>query len=501
MGSVYLARDLKLNRPVAIKILRPEVAAAVGTERFLREIKLTAALNHPHIVALHDYGKASGLLFYVMPYVEGSSLRGRLHARRRLPIGEVVQVLRDVVDAVAYAHEQGVVHRDIKPDNVLLRQRHALLTDFGIAKAVKASATPTALTSAGIVLGTPTYMAPEQSGGAEPVDHRADIYAVGVLAYEMLAGAPPFQAESVDRMRALHATQPPAPIAERRRDVPATLAAMIMRCLNKTPAERWQSAEEMLAILEDPSLVRGSTRYSHHERPAPLGDPLVQRILTVAVDVSPAPPLCFGLPGTPEFRGFEVDLLNAMATNLDVELRCISAPWDLAFADLVGGRTDMLCRGVTITPQRRRLLDFSEPYLESELALVVLADSAIQRPDDLAGRWVGVRVATVAEEYVRERCRPGGLRTFETNEAAYRALSEHRVHAVVGHLFAATSFARSFNLRLAGPIEGTRLQLAMAFAKGNDRLRTAVNRALETVRRDGTWQRCYDQWLAEAKAV
>ncbi|HEX6091218.1 MAG TPA: serine/threonine-protein kinase, partial [Gemmatimonadales bacterium] len=192
MATVYLADDLRHRRKVAIKVLRPELAASLGPERFLREIEVAAQLTHPHILPLHDSGAVDGFLFYVMPYIDGESLRTRLDRVGELPITEAVRVLREVADALSHAHSLGVVHRDIKPDNVMLSGRHALVMDFGVAKAVSEATGKNALTTAGVALGTPTYMAPEQAAADPHLDHRVDIYALGAMGYELLAGRPPF---------------------------------------------------------------------------------------------------------------------------------------------------------------------------------------------------------------------------------------------------------------------------------------------------------------------
>jgi eukaryotic-like serine/threonine-protein kinase len=193
MAVVYLARDVKHGRDVAVKIIRPELAAAMGRERFLREIAIAAQLHHPHIVPLYDSGEADGLLYYVMPYESEHSLRDRLARDGPLPVDETLILLCDVCDALAYAHERGIVHRDVKPDNVLVTGRHAMVTDFGVAKALTESTRDSAtLTTLGMILGTPAYMAPEQIIADPQVDHRADIYAVGALAFELLTGRPPF---------------------------------------------------------------------------------------------------------------------------------------------------------------------------------------------------------------------------------------------------------------------------------------------------------------------
>ena len=213
MATVYLAEDLKHHRKVAVKVLRPDLAAALGPERFLREIEIAAQLQHPHILPLHDSGEADGFLYYVMPYVRGESLRERLAQHGELPIVDAVKIMREVVDALAHAHEQGVVHRDIKPDNVMLSGRHALVTDFGVAKAVSEATGRAKLTTAGVALGTPSYMAPEQATADPTMDHRADIYAVGALgpfcrcpprySWLCLADARHFPVESTEGGRAV----------------------------------------------------------------------------------------------------------------------------------------------------------------------------------------------------------------------------------------------------------------------------------------------------------
>ncbi len=250
MATVYLAEDVRHHRKVAVKVLRSELAATMGPERFLREIEIAARLQHPHVLPLYDSGEAGGFLFYVMPFVEGESLRAKIDREGELPVGEAVRVLRDVVDALAYAHGQGVVHRDIKPDNVLVSGRHAMVTDFGVAKAVSEATGRQQLTTAGVALGTPAYMAPEQASADPHIDHRADIYAVGVMAYELLAGTPPFTGHTPQSVLSAHVTQAPQPVTERRQSVPPALADVVMRCLEKKPADRYQTAEALLPAFE-----------------------------------------------------------------------------------------------------------------------------------------------------------------------------------------------------------------------------------------------------------
>ncbi len=249
MSRVFVAEETGLGRKVVIKVLPPELAATLSVDRFRREIQLAASLQHPHIVPLLATGGAGDLLFYFMPLVEGESLRDRLARDGELPVPEAIRVLRDVADALSYAHRHGVVHRDIKPANVLLSDGHAWVTDFGVAKALDQSR-QSSLTSTGLALGTPTYMAPEQAAADPHTDHRADIYALGVLGYEILVGQPPFTGPTAQAVVAAHLTQAPSPLAQLRPSVPPRIAAAVMRCLEKRPADRWQSAAELLHVLE-----------------------------------------------------------------------------------------------------------------------------------------------------------------------------------------------------------------------------------------------------------
>jgi tetratricopeptide (TPR) repeat protein len=250
MATVYLAHDLRHDRLVAVKVLRPELASALGPERFLREIRIAANLTHPHILPVHDSGEADGFLFYVMPYIKGDTLRQRLQRENELPVADVVSIMRDVLDALAFAHSQGVVHRDIKPDNIMLTGRHAVVTDFGVAKAVREATDETGLTTAGVALGTPAYMAPEQATADPHVDHRADLYAVGAMAYEMLAGRTPFSGPNAQAILAAHVTESVQPVSTHRRHVSPELETVVMRCLEKKPADRFQTAEELLPYLD-----------------------------------------------------------------------------------------------------------------------------------------------------------------------------------------------------------------------------------------------------------
>jgi tetratricopeptide (TPR) repeat protein len=250
MSRVFLAEEVQVERKVVVKVLPPETSAAVSVERFEREIRLAARLQHPHVVPFLTTGGKGDLLFYIMPFIEGESLRAKLAREGELPVPEAVRILRDVADALAQAHKQGIVHRDIKPDNILLSGRHALVTDFGVAKAVEKSSGSGKLTSLGVALGTPAYMSPEQATADPHTDHRADIYALGIVAYEMLCGRQPFEASTAQGIIAAHVTQQPQPVERFRANVPPALAMLIMRCLEKKPADRPQSAEELVQQVE-----------------------------------------------------------------------------------------------------------------------------------------------------------------------------------------------------------------------------------------------------------
>ncbi len=260
MATVYLARDLKHERRVAIKVLHPQLAATIGAVRFLREVTIAANLSHPHILPLHDSGQSGSTLYYVMPYIEGESLRDRLQRDGKLPPAEATRILQQVADALSYAHARGIVHRDIKPENVMLTGRNAVVADFGIAKAVSDASetsqeeTPGGLTNVGVVIGTPAYMAPEQALGDPTVDQRVDIYAWGVMAYEMLTGRQPFRGRNQQEILSAKVTQSPEPIAREDTKVTDSLPDVISKSLEADPNDRWQTVEEMLPQLEASSL-------------------------------------------------------------------------------------------------------------------------------------------------------------------------------------------------------------------------------------------------------
>ena len=260
MATVYLAHDLKHDRPVALKVLRPELAAILGGERFLKEIRLTANLQHPHILGLHDSGEADGVVYYVMPYVQGESLRDRMNRERQLPVEDAVRVATEVAGALDYAHRHGVVHRDIKPENILLHDGAALVADFGIALAASTAGGGTRLTETGMSLGTPHYMAPEQAMGEREITGRADVYALGCVLYEMLTGEPPFTGATAQAIVARVLTEEPRSISVQRHTVPPHVEAAVLTALEKLPADRFATAAQFAEALHRPGATTSVTR-------------------------------------------------------------------------------------------------------------------------------------------------------------------------------------------------------------------------------------------------
>jgi serine/threonine-protein kinase len=252
MATVYLADDLKHDRKVALKVLKPELAAVVGAERFLAEIKTTANLQHPHILPLFDSGEADGFLFYVMPYVEGETLRGRIDRVKQLPVEEAVRLARAVASALAYAHRREIIHRDIKPANILLHEGEPQVADFGIALAVSAAG-GSRLTETGLSLGTPYYMSPEQASADRELGPQSDVYSVGCVLYEMLVGEPPHTGKTAQSVLAKILTEDPRSVTEMRRTVPESVAAVVAKALERLPADRFESAEQFVQALDDPT--------------------------------------------------------------------------------------------------------------------------------------------------------------------------------------------------------------------------------------------------------
>jgi TolB-like protein/tRNA A-37 threonylcarbamoyl transferase component Bud32 len=258
MATVYAAMDLRHQRRVAIKVLRAELSAALGAERFLREVTTTANLRHPHILPLYDSGEANGRLFYVMPYIEGETLRHRLEREKQLPLDEALQITREVADALGYAHSHGVIHRDIKPANILLDSGHAVVADFGVARALD-DARGESLTLTGVSVGTPLYMSPEQAAGAQALDGRSDLYSLGCVLYEMLAGQPPFTAPTAEGVVHQHLVAEARPITQLRSGVPPAVAQAVTLLLAKTPADRPRTAGSLVDMLKSGALVAAAS--------------------------------------------------------------------------------------------------------------------------------------------------------------------------------------------------------------------------------------------------
>jgi serine/threonine-protein kinase len=257
MATEYIAEDVRHHRRVAIKVVRPELAAALGAERFLREITTTASLRHPHIVPLYDSGEGAGILYYVMPLVEGESLRDRLRRQKQLPLEEALRITSEVADALGYAHARGVIHRDIKPENILLESGHAVVADFGIAHAMDVAGADR-ITGTGVALGTPSYMSPEQAAGERELDARSDVYALGCVLYEMLAGQPPFTGPTVESVIHQHVLAAPPVVTQFRPAVSGEVATALDRALQKAPADRFESAPQFAAALARSGTTSGA---------------------------------------------------------------------------------------------------------------------------------------------------------------------------------------------------------------------------------------------------
>ena len=279
MADVYLAHDVRHNRKVAIKVMHRELAMRVGVERFLREIETTAKLQHPHILPLFDSGRVEGTVFYVMPYVEGESLRVRLKRETQLPVADALRITTEIATGLSYAHRHGVIHRDIKPDNVLFQDGHAVVADFGIALPHLDEDTPSRMTESGVSLGTPYYMSPEQAAGQREVDPRSDIYALGVVLYEMLAGHPPFTGTNVQTVFRKVLSEDPRPLTEHRKSIPPHVDVAVARALEKLPADRWQTAAQFAEALTDVGAHGGA-------RAAALGQTLVPWVVAATLAVA-----------------------------------------------------------------------------------------------------------------------------------------------------------------------------------------------------------------------
>ena len=358
MSRVFVALDEALERRVAVKVLPEYLAASVSVDRFKREVLLSAGLQHPHIVGVLSAGDAAGLPYFVMPFVEGESLGARITRAGALPVRESVSILKDVARALAYAHERGVVHRDIKPHNVLLAAGAATVTDFGVAKALSSARRSggergLTLTDPGTSLGTPLYMAPEQAAADPDIDHRADIYAFGVTAYEMLAGVPPFAGLAPRALLAARMTEDAAPLETLRPDVPASLAALVMRCLEREPDDRPQSAAELLAALDEPAMISGPMAAMNRRRGAlrTLRDWRVAATVVITLGAAGSASVALRRPAPP--TAATVVASTAPAAASIVVLPLVSIGSDSSNAYLAAGITNELASALARMPGMR----------------------------------------------------------------------------------------------------------------------------------------------------
>jgi len=384
MATVYLAEDLRHHRKVAIKVLHPELSAVLGSDRFLKEIEVTANLQHPHILPLFDSGTADGLLYYVMPNVEGESLRGRLDRDKQLSITDSVRIASEVADALEYAHQRGVVHRDIKPENILLQGGHALVADFGIALAVQ-EAGGARMTQTGLSLGTPQYMAPEQAMGERDITARADIYALGAVAYEMIAGEPPFTGPNSQAIVARVLTETPRPLSRQRHTVPEHVEAAVMTALEKLPADRFETAAQFSAAIrgDDASHIHTTRRTAASRATATSKASLYRWAIAVAaaLGIGAIAGWAAHRPGNTERQAvrfsFVPDSVNALETCCGFQTAVSPDERWVAYVGDVHGTSRIYVRTLDDAVTR--------PVAGTEGAMEV-----IMSPD---GQWLGFRVA------------------------------------------------------------------------------------------------------------
>jgi serine/threonine-protein kinase len=449
MATVYLARDLRHGRRVALKVLHPALAVGLGTERFLREVRIAAALQHPHILPVHDSGEAAGQLYYVMPYVEGETLRSRLDREGPLPVDEAVRLGREVLDALGYAHRHGVVHRDIKPENILLSDGHALVADFGIAKALVAAGEER-LTETGWSVGTPPYMSPEQIGG-EAVDGRSDLYALGCVLQEMLTGEPPFTGAAAQELFAKHVRDRPPALRTRRPEVPPAVEQAIGRALAKAPQQRFPTAGEFAAALgTPPGIVSGPVAWGRLARIAtmvglglgllagalllwriPTASPTDPNLLAVAPFDVLAPSLQLWHEGLADVLSRSLDGAGPLRTvSQTVALRHWRGRADRASAEALGRRTGaglvvfgaVVPRGPDSVSLRAGVLDGTRGETEVEISgqtdrMGELADSLSFKILQALGR--SRPIGSVREVSIGSRSLPA-LKAFLQGEQFYR---------------------------------------------------------------------------------
>jgi TolB-like protein/tetratricopeptide (TPR) repeat protein/tRNA A-37 threonylcarbamoyl transferase component Bud32 len=385
MATVYLAEDLKHHRKVAVKVMRPELSATLGSDRFLREVEIAAQLSHPHILPMYDSGSAAGVLYYVMPYVEGESLHARLARQGQLPVVEALRLAREVAEALAYAHQQGIIHRDIKPANILLSAGHALVADFGIARALGAGGE--ALTRTGLAIGTPQYMSPEQATGASDVDGRTDVYAVGSVLYEMIAGEAPFTGPNVQAIITRSLTEPVRPLSASRAGLAPQVDAVVKRALAKNAADRYATAGELAEAL-------GATWDTVRNGASPP---------SATVDAGPSPMLVWGLFGAAGAAALTV--MSILVASLGLPLWSIGLALGLLAIGalvLVGTtRAERRRRRGEATPGLAGLLTWRNATIGGVLALglwAVTATTFAARNSASADADGGIRVAILPFE-------------------------------------------------------------------------------------------------------
>jgi TolB-like protein/Tfp pilus assembly protein PilF len=417
MATVYLAEDLKHHRQVAIKVLRPELAATLGPERFVREIEIAANLNHPHILPLHDSGEADGFLFYVMPYVEGETLRERMNREGQLPLDDALQITREVAAALSYAHTNDVIHRDIKPENVLLSAGEAVVADFGIARAITAAGGEH-LTETGISIGTPTYMSPEQGAGSGELNARSDIYSLGCVLYEMLSGDAPYTASTPQAVIAKKLSEPTPRISVVRESVPTGIEAALTKALAKTPADRFQTASAFAEALTPET----ATRVGRWHRP--------WRTVTVAVVgvlLAAAALVLLNLPGGTAYERLAV-LPPANLMN-DPEQEYFVAGMHNALI------TELQRAGVVVIA-RQSMLKYENTEMQiREIAHELGVDALLQPSVMRAGDSVEIEVSLVdgtTQQYVADPIvRRSALRDVERLYRGLTAAIAAEIHAAL----------------------------------------------------------------------
>ncbi len=473
MAIVYLAQDLRHHRPVALKVLRPELAAALGADRFLREIEIAARLTHPHILPLYDSGEAAGFLYYVMPYVEGKSLRERLSRERQLPIEDALQIAREVADALSYSHSHDVIHRDIKPENVLLEAGHAVVSDFGIARAISAAGGER-LTKTGVALGTPAYMSPEQAAGEPQLDGRTDLYGLGCVLYEMLAGQPPFTGVTVESVVRQHLTADVPVVTAIRPAVPDHVARALRRALAKTPADRFTTVAQFAEAIFVPA-GRAPTRSRSRWLGGGLALAALALVGVAVLFVRPRPaPL---LSATPPERTVAVLPFRTVGQGLDL--------WREGLVDLlatnldnVGGLRAIDSRTVLSQWRRRAVVESGETALATALEVARETGAGFGVVGSVVG--LGPNVRLTARLYPVDNSEPAGEAQVEGPQDSVLSLVDALSVEVLKYVLGAAPTRR---MRLSS-ITTSSLDALRAFLEGEQRYRRSDFRgAIEAYRR------------------